>query len=357
LSRTYSGESHWALGYTPQLVIGVWLGQTDINSPLDPEIGPLALQNAAAGLWHAATQYAHQGLDYQTWEPPNGISLIEVCDPSGDLPTKNCPNTVAEVFLSGNEPVQGDTLYHAVSINADSGRLATVYTAPELIEERIYMKYPPEAAQWAQDAGLETPPQVYETLSTNLPLYEDAVVSQPNHFDLVRGRVDITGSVGGEGFQFYRVQVGRGLYPQEWLQIGQDVTQATTGQLASWDTDDLNGLHSIQLLVARQDQSVERVNLLVTVDNKPPEVHIVAPLDGAAIDGHSSKKIVLRAEAEDEIGIQSVVFYLNDEPLQTRIQPPFAFSWQLEPGEHRLRVVATDQAGNTSDDAITFVVE
>ena len=65
----------------------------------------------------------------------------------------------------------------------------------------------------------------------------------------------------------------------------------------------------------------------------------------------------MRAEVQDEVGIQSVAFYMNDEPLDTLIQPPYAVSWSLEAGEHHLRVVATDLAGNTGEDSVTFVVD
>jgi hypothetical protein len=315
------------------------------------------LQEAVAGLWHATLQFAHQGLPYQDWEPPEGISLIEVCDPSGQLPTKDCPNTVAEIFLPGNEPVQGDTLYHAIPIHRESGRLATIFTPPELIEQRIYMMVPPEATQWALEAGLETPPQIYETISANLAEFENASISSPAMFALLRGRVDITGAAGGEDLQFYRIQVGKGMYPLEWLQVGQDVTQATTGRLASWDTRGLNGLYTLQLLVVRKDRSIERVNLLVTVDNQPPEVHIAAPVNDATILQGAGEKLILRSDARDEIGLQTVTFYLNDELLETRIQPPYAVSWTPTTGQHHLRVVATDQAGNTQEDSVTFAVE
>jgi membrane peptidoglycan carboxypeptidase len=357
LSRTYTGESHWAIGYIPQMVAGVWMGTTSGEPTPDQETRATLTQQAAAGLWHAILQYASRGLAYQAWEPPSGISLIEVCDPSGQLPTKSCPSTVSEVFLPGNEPVQGDTLYHAVAMNHETHRLATVFTAPELVEERVFMSIPPEAAHWAVESGLDTPPQIYDTIPVNLPEYTHAIIESPDMFSLVRGRVDISGAAGGQDFDFYRIQVGQGMYPSEWLQVGQDISQATSGQLASWDTRGLNGLYTIQLLVVKDDQSVERANLLVTVDNQPPEVRIAAPVNGAALERGQASKIVLRAEAQDETGLQNVSFYMDDTLLETLIQPPYAITWTPEEGEHHLRVVVIDRAGNASEDDVTFTVE
>ncbi|HQX00712.1 MAG TPA: hypothetical protein PLQ94_01280, partial [Anaerolineales bacterium] len=64
----------------------------------------------------------------------------------------------------------------------------------------------------------------------------------------------------------YRVQVGKGLNPQEWIQLGSDVnTPIEDGVLAEWDTKGLSGLYAIQLLVVRNDQVVETAVIQVTV--------------------------------------------------------------------------------------------
>ena len=49
--------------------------------------------------------------------------------------------------------------------------------------------------------------------------------------------VKIIGTASGENFAYYRVQVGKGLNPQEWIQLGGDViTPVENGVLAEWDT-------------------------------------------------------------------------------------------------------------------------
>jgi hypothetical protein len=103
-------------------------------------------------------QYALRDLPSASWEAPPGIVTVSVCDPSGLLPTAICPNVVNEVFLDGRQPVETDTLYQTFQINIESGLLATVFTPPELVETRTYMVVPPQARQWAQTAGIDTPP-------------------------------------------------------------------------------------------------------------------------------------------------------------------------------------------------------
>jgi hypothetical protein len=85
-------------------------------------------------------------------------------------------------------------------------------------------------------------------------------------FAEVSGRVTIIGAAGGDGFQHYRMQVGKGLNPQEWLLLGGDVTvPVDEGVLAEWDTTGLNGLYAVQLLVVYTDDRVATATIQVTI--------------------------------------------------------------------------------------------
>jgi membrane carboxypeptidase/penicillin-binding protein len=119
--RTPAGQSQWVIGYTPQRVAGVWLGypaaaggSAAVGNP-SQELAEY-LQSATTGLWSAIHQAAHNDLPAFEWTPPPGVSGMKVCDPSGLLPTPDCPNLVDEIFLSGSEPIQADSLYRAVQI-------------------------------------------------------------------------------------------------------------------------------------------------------------------------------------------------------------------------------------------------
>ena len=209
---------------------------------------------------------------------PANINNIKVCDPSGMLPTVNCPNVVDEVFLAGNEPNQSDTLYQTLRVNRETGNMATLFTSPDLVENRTYLIFPPEASEWARQAGLDTPPEDFDIIPAKLPGWSGARINSPSMFSIVKGKLNITGEVGGDDFAFYRIQVGEGMYPHSWIQIGDDGTKPVTeGLLASWDTTELSGLYAIQLLVVRKDQTVDRITTMVTIDNRPPEVQILYP--------------------------------------------------------------------------------
>ena len=348
---TSDQQDTWTIGYTPQIVVGVWAGN---GNPASEGAIP---SKVSAALWNVITQYATQALSPAAWEVPPGISFVDVCDPSGQLPTRHCLTVVSEVFLNGNEPTQFDTLYQASQINRETGLLATVFTPPELVEERVYMQLPPIASQWAQENKIAVPPESYDVIAMP-PINEAAKITAPQMFSSVSGAIEIFGTASGDDFISYRLQAGQGLNPRAWIQISADSTNPVEdGLLASWDTSKLNGLFAIQMIVLRDNRKVDTATIQVTIDNLPPEVSIPYPENGQTFQYEFGKEITFRAEANDNIGLKFVVFYVGDRELARQSQPPYALPWRAKPGEYTLRVEALDLAGNTSEVSIDFSVE
>ena len=209
-------------------------------------------------------QISSENLPREGWPAPADISVINVCDPSGMLPTAECPNLVSEVFLNGNEPIQPDNMYHKFSVNRETGLLATVFTLPQLIEERLYLVVPSDARAWAESAGLEIPPAAYDVIQAP-QVNPDVNITSPELFTEVSGEVQIRGTAAGEDFLSYRVLVGQGLNPQEWLQVTEGNEPVNNRLLAEWDTTNLSGLYAVQLQVIRTDQRVDTAIIQVTV--------------------------------------------------------------------------------------------
>lgn len=257
LGQTEDARDAWTIGYTPSRVVAVWTGaRAQTGSDLSPR--------APAALWNALMPMALQNLPREGWAAPEDVSVVNVCDPSGLLPTTDCPNLVSEVFLKGNEPIQADTMYRKYAVNRETGLLATVFTLPQLIEERVYLVVPPDARSWAEGTGLEIPPSNYDVIQP-LPLNENVKITAPDLFSEVNGAVQIEGTAAGDGFVSYRVLVGQGLNPREWIQVAESSQPVTNGVLAAWDANGLSGLYAIQLQVVRNDQSVDTAINQITV--------------------------------------------------------------------------------------------
>jgi membrane peptidoglycan carboxypeptidase len=351
-----AGSGVWAVGYTPQRLAAVWfglsqaglarIGQEGVPSgPLDPRL--------PAGLWHALMQYVSRDLPAAGWPAPAGISTQDVCDPSGLLPTAACPNVVSEVFLTGNEPTGPDTLYRTFQINRETGRLATVFTPPALVESHTYLMVPPEARPWAEATGLAVPPEQYDIIQPvgTLP---DVKIDAPAQFSAVHGAVAITGSAGGDNFVSYRLQAGQGLNPQNWLQVGEEVkTPVSGGSLGTWDSRQVpDGLYALRLLVSRTGQGVDLAVIQVTVDNTPPELTLLYPADGQSLTAPSTGVVTFQARASDVVGLERVEWWVDGALAGDQTQAPFSFLWPASPGAHTLQVRARDRAGNEVQSAV-----
>lgn len=350
--QTVQQRDAWTVGYTPALVVGVWLG--DDQTGKDNRV-PVA---AASGLWHAMMQYATRDRPSQDWQVPAGISKIEVCDPSGLLPTKNCPVVVSEVFRDNSVPTHPDNLFQNFQINRETGLLATIFTPPELVEEHIYMVVPPEASEWARRADLPTIPETYDAIEVPEASKPDVQITSPEMFASVRGQVSITGSASGDGFESYRLQFGQGLNPTSWFQIGEDIKKpVTAGKLATWNTSELSGLYALQLLVVRANQKVDAMTIQVRVDNHPPEVSIRYPEEGEGFSTSQDNVITFQASASDDLELAAVEFYLDGQLVNSLTAPPFAVPWEAKAGKHKLTVKAIDGANNITESTVSFQVQ
>lgn len=351
IGRTASQEDVWTVGYTPSLVVSVWLGieESDheiVNSP-----------NWAAGLWRAVFQFATKDQLIEEFTPPVGIGEIQVCDPSGLLPTDKCPHIVDEVFVSGNEPTQRDNLFQTFLINRETGRLATIFTSPALIVEETFMIVPPQAEDWAREENIPQVPDAYDVLDSEQVSSPDAKITSPEMFSTIAGSVPIIGRAAGAGFESYRIQYGAGLNPNVWLQIGEESNeQVRNGQLGVWDTTGLSGLYALQLIVSYEDGTVESATIQVTVDNQKPQIEIQYPEDNGVFSLSQDEEIAILVEANDDLELAAVEIIINGELVSSLESPPFIFPWNIESGRHVLRVKAIDRAGNVSNDNVTILV-
>jgi len=349
LGQSLDDSATWVVGYTPQRLALVWMGGTFAESASSPTI-------PAAGLWRALMQYSLRDLPTEGWQAPQDIIHLNVCDPSGMLPTPACPNIVNEVFLSGNQPLQKDSLYQVFQVNKETGFLATVFTPSELVINRIFINVPPMARSWAASAGILTPPMQYDTILQPSPLV-DVHINSPQLFADTRGNIQITGTASGEDFSYYRLEYGQGLDPQAWIQIGQDMTTPVEeGLLANWDSSGINGLIALRLLVVQTDQNVKSAVTQFYVDNSPPVINVVNPQEGQEFSMSQDQGLVLEAQVSDAFLI-NVKMYVDNDLLANFSNPPFSLVWQPRQGGHFLRVFAIDRAGNQSEVKILFSVK
>jgi hypothetical protein len=343
------------------LAVGVWVGNAD-NSAMEAVTG----LTGAAPIWHALMTHGVRALDLPPlgWSAPPNIVNLTVCEPSGLRPTAYCRQTREDIFVAGTEPTAPDNIWLPVAINRETGKRATACTPPELIEQRYYQVLPPEAADWVQSAGIEQPPTEYDAFAGTCLATGNAQITSPSPFAYIHGIVEILGTARGENYAFFRVQAGPGLFPQTWTQIeGDRGEQIENGLLQTWNTNGLDGLYSVQLVVVKNDPNggpfvFETSTIQVTIDNQPPSVSLVTPVDGEtfSVDDDS---IVIQPQPQDNLSLDRVVIYVDGVAVSTATVAPYAYRWNITgPGLHTIQVRAYDAAGNVADSSqITITVE
>lgn len=252
----------WTIGYTPDRVIGVWLGGADR--------GPIDGRAEAALVWHALAEWSSAGTAATDWTRPPGLIEREICAVSGLLPRRGvaCP-TVSELFVAGTEPAAVDTMVRELAVNRETGRLATIFTPPDLIERRTFIDYPVEAAKWAREAGIPPVPVEYDAVERIATRSGDSAALSLEPWATVSGQVTLNGTAGGDNFAYYRLAAFPGLLPEAMQTIVDPVEiPVTDGQLGVWDTTQLaDGLYTVLLTVVKQDGTFAEVAVPVTVSN------------------------------------------------------------------------------------------
>ena len=96
----------WAVGYTPEYTVAVWVGNFDGRATLNLSGAAAAapiVADLAASLFHGGSP--------QNFVRPEGVTAAAVCHFSGLQPGPDCAHVRQELFIAGTEP-SGFCTYH-----------------------------------------------------------------------------------------------------------------------------------------------------------------------------------------------------------------------------------------------------
>ncbi len=150
---TRNSRDNWTIGYTPEVIVGVWVGNAD-NSPMKGTTGI----TGAAPIFHDVMLAAMEHRPKNSFTQPTGLVRKTICKESGLLATDLCQRTMDEWFISGTEPTKYDDIWKKVRIDTRTGLLADETCAGDYIEYVTFLVFPPELRPWAREAGYKEPP-------------------------------------------------------------------------------------------------------------------------------------------------------------------------------------------------------
>jgi 1A family penicillin-binding protein len=176
---TQDWRDNWTVGYTPDLVVGVWAGNAD-NEPMRHVSGV----TGAAPIWRDVINELLKGKPIRQFPRPANLIEKQVCALNGLLPqpqpqstiqnsklkTQNsqlptpCPHLITELFIPGAEPTRYDDWHTAIALDRRNGLLAGPGCKLDFVTYRTFVRYPTESQSWAARQGVPAPPTRYSPL-------------------------------------------------------------------------------------------------------------------------------------------------------------------------------------------------
>ncbi|HZR00189.1 MAG TPA: PBP1A family penicillin-binding protein [Chloroflexota bacterium] len=160
-------EDSWTIGYTPDLVVGVWVGNAN-NSPMRQVLGV----SGAGAIWNMTMQRALKDVAPRPFVRPSGLVQVAIDPRTGLRPAPGGPSKM-EWFLEQNVPTQW-TQGQAVPVPTATPTLVPVkppsnqptatpqppQPTPTPAPPSASQPAPPEPAQQAPPTPTLPPPQV-----------------------------------------------------------------------------------------------------------------------------------------------------------------------------------------------------
>lgn len=281
-------RDNWTLGYTPDIAIGVWVGNADYT-PMQNTSG----LTGAAPIWAEVMKTAIQQLtggNPSSFVKPAGVVERVICSLSGSEPSKWCPNQRSEFFAADQPPLpKEDDLWKEVLIDTWTG-LAASPDCNNYTDEKLtlnvtdpwaikWIKKDEKGKNWAEQLDLSKPiffvPERSCKADDAHPLLK---FTAPQDGETIKANpIEIFGQAGATGnFESYQLDYGLGDDPVQWEKLKEDKSQVDpAGKIFDWDVSELPaGQVTLRLVVySNHDTFAEKklhLNLQVPTPTPTP---------------------------------------------------------------------------------------
>jgi len=280
-------RDNWTVGYTPDLVVGVWVGNTDYT----PMVNTSGLSGAGPIWAEFMTEAINQiaGSNPSSFTRPAGVVDRVICAISGTEPSEWCPQQRSEIFASDQLPMaKTEDLWKRVMIDTWTGLTASDacsdYTDEQIainVEDTWAVKWLKENSDgkaWAGDMGFSNPLFFVPDRACRAddPRPVITLTGLSNGDTIKTNPLEINGMVTAtENFDYFRIEWGKGSDPITWniLVDNENDPQETPGLLYEWDLTDIElGTITLRIYVhSTEDTYAEkRITLNLQVPTPTP---------------------------------------------------------------------------------------
>jgi len=285
-------RDNWTLGYTPDLVTGVWVGNADYT----PMVNTTGLSGAAP-IWSQFMEFAVPyvtGGNPKPFVRPPGIVDRVVCSLSGTEPSNFCRGgQYTEIFASDQPPLPaGQDLIRRIKLDLWTGLQASeACKGPS--EEQVVLNVTDKWARAWLETGAGRDWLDEHDLPRN-PYYapeRECRADDPQpimEFGLSEGQtvttpvLEIKGSAYADGgFKRWRLEYGLGAEPGSWSVLSESRDPVKNGTLYSWNVSSLpNGTITLRLILVGDKAEVEKrihLTLSLPTPTAPPATPTFTP--------------------------------------------------------------------------------
>ncbi len=284
-------RDNWTLGFTPDITVGVWVGNADYS----PMINTSGLSGAAP-IWNEFMQFAQNQLTGGVPSPyprPAGIVDRVICTVSGAEPSEWCPNQRTEIFASDQLPLPKDKdLWQEVWVDSFALELASAscdnYATKKLglaVQDpwaREWLQQDSAGKAWADENGFADEDVFFiptKTCDDSSPRPILALSQPADNSTVTDPILEIRGKAAATSeFRDWILEYGIGRNPASWPDITRVTDQvAQDGLLWTVDLRELglaNGPISLRLTVRSERGGkasiVRSINLLLATPTPTP---------------------------------------------------------------------------------------
>ncbi len=255
---TDNNKDNWTVGYTPQFVVGVWVG----NTRGEPMVGTSGIVGAAP-IWNEVMTAALAGVQPMAFPQPPNVGQTTICADFGTQDFEGCVTRRAELVFAPNPPPPGDSIFRIARVDSFSNLLANEF-CPEYVEDKAFlaiddpsafawMNNTPTGQSWARQRGLQLPvaPPPTEACRPGMERPNVNLVS-PLPQQPVSGIVQIAGTISMPNFSRYEIEIGVGHTPQGFTRVDGPYNQVPPPNaiIGGWDSRSRpDGAYTLRLVV------------------------------------------------------------------------------------------------------------
>jgi len=276
-------RDNWTIGYTPDIAVGVWVGNPDYT-PMQNVSG----LSGAAPIWNEFMQIAIQNLTGNNPTPfvkPAGVVEKIICAESGAVPSQWCPSQRNEFFASDQPPLGPDDDLWVDMVVDTWTRLRASPECSKFIDAKMAMNVTDPWAikwitdtskgkEWAKEMGFDDPILfVIDKVCSEdddpailgfVNLEDGQTITQLNMPIIVR-------AWGGDRFKNFRIHY-RAAGGSGWVKLGEfDNQYKDPEEVVQWDLTDVpTGAVTLRLFMEGKKGSYAETTITLNVQAPTP---------------------------------------------------------------------------------------